>query len=270
MRMLRCGMIGENIGRSKFPKAIALLCARHGLALDYRVDDTRDRAGSAAFDFEETVASLAAEGRDGVTVTHPFKTHAARWAGNGMDAEAAHLGAANTLLFATRRGTNTDYCGFRAAWAETGLAPGRVAAAGAGGVARAVVPALAGLGAEVSVWDVDRARADALGALGATSVPIEAAEATARAADGLVNCTPLGHAPDMRSAFDPAWIGPQSWAFDAVYTPIDTPFLTACASAGLRTLTGFDLFRHMVLRSFEAYTGIADPEAMPLLEELRP
>ncbi len=44
--------------------------------------------------------------------------------------------------------------------------PGRVAMAGAGGVARAIAPALAEPGAnEISVWDTDPARARTLAAL---------------------------------------------------------------------------------------------------------
>ena len=262
--ILRCGMIGANIGRSRFPRAFALMAARAGIDLDYVAVDT---AGDPRFDFDATVTRMAAEGRTGVTVTHPFKTAAARWAGAAMDAEAAHLGAANTLLFSPRRGGNTDHSGFLSCW-PSDLAPGRVAVAGAGGVARAVVPALRRLGAEVHVWDVDPARAAALAAFGARPAPD--AEAACRGADGLVNCTPLGQAPDTRSAIDLAWIGPQSWAFDAVYTPTDTPFLRACAEAGLRTISGFDLFRHMVVDSFALYTGIRDGGVMDLLEELRP
>ena len=51
-------------------------------------------------------------------------------------------------------------------------------------------------------------------------------------------------------------MGGQRWAFDAVYTPTNTVFLMAAAEAGLNTISGFDLFRHMAIGSFEAYTGI--------------
>ena len=32
------------------------------------------------------------------------------------------------------------------------------------------------------------------------------------------------------------------WAFDAVYTPVDTRFLADAADAGLATLSGYELF----------------------------
>jgi shikimate dehydrogenase len=74
------------------------------------------------------------------------------------------------------------------------------------------------------------------------------------------------------SAFAADLIGKQAWAFDAVYTPTDTQFLTDCSHAGLATLTGFDLFRHMAIRSFQTYTGISPNPNVTLsnLAVLRP
>lgn len=272
---LRIGLIGAGIARSRFATAMGLLADRHGLALEFTPVDTAGRAG---FVFASFVERLVTQGWTGVSVTHPHKTEAAAWAGAAMRPEVRALGAANTLVFRPAlAGHNTDYLGFLGAWAAImgDHPPGRVAVAGAGGVARAVAPALLRLGAsEVAVWDADPARAAALArdvpGLRALTLP-EVPEAV-RAADGLVNATPLGMHGHPGSAVDPALIGPQAWAFDAVYTPTDTAFLTCAAAAGLTVLTGFDLFRHMALASFAAYTGIApDPaEALPLLAPLCP
>jgi shikimate dehydrogenase len=93
-----------------------------------------------------------------------------------------------------------------------------------------------------------------------------------RAAHGLVNATAIGmeHSPGM--AFDASLIGGQQWAFDAIYTPTNTEFLTCARAAGLHCLTGFDLFCHMAVGTFEAYTGItADKQsALRTFEQLRP
>ncbi|TFL18151.1 shikimate dehydrogenase family protein [Jannaschia formosa] len=270
--LLRCGLIGENIGRSRLAAALAIMAEDYGGRLAFTPIDT---AHDPAFDFNTTVERLRAEGWTGVTVTHPWKTHAAAWAGNRMVPGTETLGAANTLLFDPVAGHNTDYSGFLAAWpAILDRLPGRVAVAGAGGVARAVVPALMALGAaEVTVWDLDRQAAEALAArTGARAVDAAKAGDVAREADGLVNCTPRGMAPDTGSAFDPAWIGGQGWAFDAVYTPTETPFLRAARAAGLAVMTGFDLFRFMAMASFAAYTGILpDPATtLPRLDALKP
>ncbi|WGH78905.1 shikimate dehydrogenase family protein [Jannaschia ovalis] len=266
--ILRCGLIGENIGASRLHRALDLMGAAHGVEVAFTAIDT---AGDPDFDFDATVDELRLLGWTGVTVTHPWKTHAAAWAGSAMVPGCERLGAANTLTFAPPAGHNTDYTGFLAAWDHemAGRAPGAVAVAGAGGVARAVLPALIARGADpMTVWDLDRAAALALAAAtGATAVdPRDAADAI-RAADGLVNCTPLGMAAHPGSAFPAEAIGPQGWAFDAVYTPTETAFLRDARKAGLAILTGFDLFRHMAIRSFAAYTGIT-PDPAPTLAAL--
>lgn len=270
MTVLKAGLIGEHISRTRLPFALKILCDRAGMDLDFKLIDS---AGRDEFDFDATVDGLRGQGWTGVTVTHPWKTHAARYAGQGMLADLRGLGASNTLTFGPPlAGHNTDFTGFIAAWhAGMTRTPGRVAMAGAGGVARALGPALARLGAsDIAVWDNRPGAAQALvDLIGAPARAVAEKDRTAAIAqaDGLVNATPMGMAEYSGSAFDTASLGPQSWAFDAVYTPTDTRFLTDAAAAGLTTLSGFALFQHMAIGSFRAYTGITlDPDAV--LDEL--
>lgn len=275
MSVLRAGLIGEHIGRTRLPFALEIMCGMAGWTLEFELIDT---AGRGDFDFGATVDGLRAKGWTGVTVTHPWKTRAADYAGGAMLPELRGLGASNTLVFGPRLSAhNTDFTGFIGAWqASMDGPPGRVAMAGAGGVARALGPALARLGAEeIALWDTEAARAEALaGMIGpvARVVSPGQAEPAIRAAAGLVNATPMGMREYPGSAFDAALIGPQKWAFDAVYTPTETRFLRDAAAAGLTTLSGFDLFRHMAIGSFHAYTGIAlDPaRVLPKLDALNP
>lgn len=276
MDKLTAGLIGSHIQKTRLPRALGLLCDDAGIDLSFELIDT----GSVAdFDFDAKVRDLRTRNWSGVTVTHPYKTFAARYAGENLLPQIARLGASNTLIFSPAlSGHNTDFTGFISAWrASMGdTSPGTVAMAGAGGVARALAFALADLGAtSISIWDIDPGKAEQLaGECGgpARAVPPEQAGAAASAADGLVNATALGmdHAPGM--AFDANHIGPQSWAFDAVYTPTNTAFLNTCRAAGLECLTGFDLFCHMAIGSFEAYTGHAvdKPSALQKLAGLRP
>jgi len=135
---------------------------------------------------------------------------------------------------------------------------------------------LGALGAtDVAVWDPAPGIADRLAAL--VGGPVHAvsmgeSHAMAEDADGLVNASALGMGDDRRSAFPMDAIGQQTWAFDAVYTPTATTFLRAADARGLTVISGFDLFRHMILGSFEAYSGILpDKDAMlPLIDALRP
>lgn len=271
---IRAGLIGSDIGRSRFGQAMQLLCTARDIELEYTAIDT---SGDTTFDLDRTVAALRAEGWTGVSVTHPHKIHAARIARQA--GSPGELSSANLLLFgAGITATNTDYLGFLQAWRTTFGArrPGSVALAGAGGVAHAIGPALARLGAaSIAIWDVDadqsRTLARDIGPVATALTPERVADAIA-AADGLVNATPLGMGSSRRSAFDPALLGPQTWAFDAVYTPADTPFLQDARRAGLTTISGFELFRHMAVASFAAYCDqAADPaDLLKLIETLRP
>ena len=45
------------------------------------------------------------------------------------------------------------------------------------------------------------------------------------------------------------------WAFDAVYTPVDTRFLTEAAAAGLDTLSGYELFFEQGADCAEIFLG---------------
>ena len=100
-------------------------------------------------------------------------------------------------------------------------------------------------------------------------IAVEAALDAIRRADGLVNATAIGMAHAPGSAIDLACLGDQQWAFDAVYTPTDTAFLTAAAAKGLTTISGFELFRHMAIGSFAAYTG-THPNLNTALAQLMP
>ena len=275
MAVIQGGLIGDHIGASRLSLALDILAAMHGHEVRFEHIDT---AGRDDFDFAACVDEKRALGWTGLTITHPWKPMAASYAGNGMAPEVAHLGAANTLIFQpTLTGHNTDFTGFLGAWrAHTDHAPGRVAMAGAGGVARAIGPALVELGAkDIAIWDVDRSRAEALAEqIGppARAIGVADAPSAIRTAEGLVNATPLGMGYRGGTAFDPDLVGGQTWAFDAVYTPTDTPFLRTAEKAGLAILSGFDLFCHMALGTFERYSGIApDPQScLPKLAELRP
>lgn len=275
MNMLRAGLIGQNISRTRLPAALQIMCDAAGWTLDFELIDT---AAMVAFDFTSTVNRCRKNGWTGVSVTHPWKSAARAYAGKGMNPDLAHLGAANMLVFSSLlHGDNTDYTGFLAAYRDRALPrPGRVVLVGAGGVAEALAPALVQLGADdLAIVDLDIARSQSLaGRVGGPAYalnPEDVADAV-RSANGLLNATPLGMVEHPGLPIDAAWIGGQSWAFDAVYTPTNTAFLRTAGAAGLTCLTGFDLFRAMAIRTFGAYTGLEVDRALilPLLDQLRP
>jgi shikimate dehydrogenase len=277
--LIKLSLLGANIQKTRFPRLLETLCRHEGLRLEF---DLSDSTLQDDFDFDRRVDECAASGYCGIAVTHPFKTRAVARAGELRDMPPK-LGAANSLLFEPGGwiATNTDYTGLLKAWAIEmgGTRPGRVAMAGAGGVARSIAFALVNLDCErIDIFDVvpERAQAvaDAYDPAGDIVHAVDAGnfrDAVVQA-DGLVNATPLGMVQYPGMAFEPDAIGPQQWAFDAVYTPIETPFMRAAERRGLQRLTGFQLFLHMGIDSFEFFSGrTVDRETvLPDLRHLAP
>jgi len=205
------------------------------------------------------------EGFVGVNVTHPFKPAAYRAVARTVSMPEG-LTAVNTVVFSDAgwTGSNTDYSGFCRAYRAgfgTGASPGRVLIVGAGGVGKAIAFALQTLGAdELVVHDVSPAATTTLlQEIGGCGLPARAAgadlAAEMRAADGVINATPVGMFQYPGSAFPLEGLHRQAWAFDAVYTPEDTEFLAACRARGIATLSGFKLFLYQGLDAWERFAG---------------
>lgn len=260
-RTIRLGLIGDNISRSQAPRLHELAGRLCGLDVSY------DRLIPADLgeDFEAVFERCRRQGYRGINITYPYKERVvARLAIE--DPVVKRMGACNTVVFdaSPPRGLNTDYTGFVDAFRATfgDRAPGVVAMAGAGGVGKAIGFALAALGAtRLRLYDRDRTKAEAL----ATSLtaafpdmavePTGSIEAAARDADGLINSTPLGMVGYGGTAIPSASIGGQRWAFDAVYTPVETPFLNDARAAGLQIMSGYELFFFQGVNAFRIFTG---------------
>ena len=269
---IRLGLIGDNIAASRSPDLHRLSGQATGLDVTYeRLVPAERRA-----DFATIFARCRDSGMRGVNITYPYKERVGALV-TIPDPEVARLGSINTVVFETDSalGYNTDYTGFAAAYRATfaGRPSGRVAIVGAGGVGRAIAFALAGLGAsELRLVDAHRARseglAEALDRLSRPNNKVTIASDVADAvsdADGVVNCTPVGMNGHPGSAIRADLLGGQHWAFDAVYTPVDTQFLSDARHAGLATISGYELFFHQGIQAFELFTGRMPPD----LEELR-
>lgn len=266
--MLKLGLIGQSIAKSRAPSLHRMLGELHGVEVSYELHEPRDASPEA---FAETLTRLRAEGYRGCNVTFPYKQIAVAHA-TEMNRAVAQVGSTNTLRFDGDRvfAANTDYTGFiRGYRGRIGDQPaGRVLLLGAGGVGRAVAFALFDLGATaVDVYDLNadgaRALAQALIDAGFNARAVTSAQLpeAAAAADGLVNCTPVGHYKTPGIPLDTRLIGGQRWAFDAVYTPLDTEFLVAAHGAGLAIVSGFDLFFYQGLDAYEIFADTrVDPD----------
>jgi shikimate dehydrogenase len=142
---------------------------------------------------------------------------------------------------------------------------------GAGGAGAAVAHALLseGVGCLV-VADTDTTRAEVLaeslrarfGAARALACPDLAAAVAA--ADGVVNCTPMGMAKLPGSPLPPALLHSGLWVADIVYFPIETELLRAARAVGCRTLDGGGMAVFQAVGAFRLFTGI-DPDAARML-----
>lgn len=264
---IRLGLLGAGIGRSMAPAFHVRAGELVGLPVTY---DLLEQPATGGDRLAAVVEECRTAGYRGLNVTYPFKELAASLASID-DPGVAAIGAVNTLLLdrdGQPLGRNTDHSGLVRRWRQRwpDQAPGVVGLLGAGGVGRASAFALADLGASaIRAFDVDRARAvalrdDLVGRHPTLEVSVAAdAEGAIGGADGIVNGTPVGMYIAPGCPVDPAAVGDQTWLFDAVYSPLDTPLVRLSEAAGLRVLGGFELFLGQAVDAFEAFTGVSLP-----------
>ena len=142
------------------------------------------------------------------------------------------------------------------------LPPGRVLMLGAGGVGLAIAFGLQTLKAsELVLYDTNPDLTRSLiAALDQSKMVVREAEADLatemKAADGLINATPIGMYQYPGNPFPESGFGQQRWAFDAVYTPENTAFMNLCRKQNIATLSGFQLFLYQGLDAFRHFTGL--------------
>lgn len=204
----------------------------------------------------------------GISVTIPHKENALAYVGaDNCDELANKIGAINTITIDSEgnlRGDNVDYAAAVDALCATmgierqGLGGKSVAVVGAGGVARAIVAALAHYGADVTVFNRTVSRAEKL----ASEFDCRAAgldAACASDADILINCTSVGMHPNVDAA--PLERIPPSVkvVFDTIYNPVKTKLLRRALEAGCMTVTGLEMFVNQAVSQFEIWTGRPAP-----------
>ncbi len=261
MSDVQLGLIGDNIARSQTPRLHRLAGELCGVEVAYDLLIPKDMG----LDFDQVFARCAKGGFRGINVTYPYKERAT--AKVEIDNPLVRdIGAVNTIVFTQQdpRGFNTDYSGFIAAYRGIlgSRSPGVVCLIGAGGVGKAVGFGLVELGLEeLRIVERDLAKAEGLAtALSAASpnlkvmVTADAAEGAA-GASGLINCTPLGMVGYEGTPLPGALMKGAEWAFDAVYTPVDTQFLKDAEAKGLTIISGYELFFFQGVGAWDIFVG---------------
>jgi shikimate dehydrogenase len=257
------GLIGAPIALSAAPAMHERAADALGVRCHYQLIEV---AGADAAGLRALLDGVRRLGFAGVNVTFPYKEAIVPLL-DEMSAGARAIGAVNTVVVRAGRlvGHNTDTSGFERAIGDLVAASNRgaVALIGAGGVGKAIAFALANLGvAELSIFDADRAKAEALSSQLRGRLKARVAHDVADALQdvvGVVNGTPVGMLPDRGMAVPEALLHRDLWVADAVYTPLWTPLLTAARATGAKVMTGRELAIYQAADAFELFTGLKPP-----------
>lgn len=222
--------------------------------------------------FADGVAELRAQGFVGANVTVPHKAAALALA-DRPSAAASAIGAANTLSFDPGgvAAENTDAPGLIAALPRSPDGVGALVL-GAGGAARAAIWALAGAGAEVSVVNRSRERAERVAEeLGASVVDPSAGPIDLDRYEIVVNATAIGlagGAPGTAQAALPALkaigvhadrLTNRQVVVDLVYGTVPTELTKAASRAGATVVDGTEILIRQGAESFRIWTGLEAP-----------
>jgi shikimate dehydrogenase len=254
-------VIGWPVHQSLSPVMHNYWLREHGIPGNYSALPVRPE------DFEKTVAALPSQGFVGVSVTVPHKEAAFALA-SARDEDAVSTGAVNTLVFAPTGvgGLNTDVRGFAASLTDSlGAEAVRhrpVAVLGAGGAARAVVLALARMGAsEIRLLNRTRSRAEALRSqLGRfASMEILDWDERRKGFAGvrlLVNTTSLGMTGKPRLELSLEGLPEEAAVADIVYNPLETELLRAARARGHHVVDGLGMLMHQAVPAFASWFGV--------------
>lgn len=212
---------------------------------------------------EEVAACVAPGGAlpmEGFGVTVPLKEAAAARSSAG-DPIAARARAVNTVRVGsgTWAGFNTDGPAALACIRRRLEPRGRrVAIAGAGGTGRAIAAALAGDGAQVTLYNRDPVRGvRAAAELGVAAAPWEGLAGATW--DVLVQATPLGG--EGQTVLDGESLR-GLLVLDAVYAALPTPLVRAARTRGIDAIDGHELLVAQAVLQFEVLTGTAPDPAI--------
>lgn len=259
----RLAVLGHPVAHSRSPAMQTAALADLGLGEGWSYEAIDVEPGRLS----SLVSGMEADGFAGANVTVPHKEAALALADEATDA-ARQIGAANTLSFESGRiaADNTDAPGLIDSL-PSDPAGAEALLLGAGGAARAVLWALLGAGARVSVWNRTPARAEALtGELGGTAI----SEAGLRSRDDgpsgsggrrfdlIVNSTAaglgdgdgLGELPLTPESFRPG-----QTVVDMVYGRTEGTVIRSAREAGADTVDGLEILVRQGARSLEIWTG---------------
>ncbi len=261
-----CGIIGDPIEHTMSPVMHNAAFRQLGMDcvyLPFRVG--KEAVGRA-------IEGVKALNIRGLNVTIPHKTAVIPYL-DGLDPMAERMGAVNTIVNdkGILTGYNTDAAGFLRALKENKieLRGANIVVLGAGGASRGISFLLAENGADLTILNRSRERAEDLASQVSTATETDVkalaldGENLSLALEGaniLVNTTRVGMVPDVNQTPVPAGrLRPDMAVFDIVYNPVKTRLLADAEAAGARTIGGLEMLVWQGALAFTLWTGQAAP-----------
>ncbi len=250
------GIIGNPVMHTSSPKIHNPAFYQLGLNsvyVPFLVDDVR-----AFFQLADLLSI------QGFSVTVPFKQQVLPYLGK-ISREVKLIGSCNTVFQSNRvwKGVNTDFYGFLKPIQEE-LDSQRIRTAlvlGAGGAARSIVWALRNYYCRVVIVNRTAEKAKNLaGMTGSSWRPVEEL-GSIHDIDIVVQTTSGGMSPyeDVDPSLGYEFTGKEI-AYDLVYKPKNTRFLTRAEKAGCRQICGMDMLIAQGVLQFESFTGFLYPQ----------
>jgi shikimate dehydrogenase len=266
--MKRLAVLGHPVSHSRSPAMQNAALEALGLGEGWRYEALDiDPA-----EFAERTRELPGQGFVGANVTIPHKGAALVLADEASNA-AEGIGAANTLSFhdGVIRADNTDASGLLAALPRP-VEGSNALVLGAGGSARAAVWALAGQGANVSVWNRTPERADEIVRDLALAGSDTTAEGRLRAVTAdqaqvggyqlIVNCTAIGMSdedPFEQLPLVAERLGAGIVVVDLVYAGSGSRLAAEARSRGATAVEGLEVLVQQGAESLRLWTGKDPP-----------
>lgn len=210
----------------------------------------------APVDITQSVEGIRGLGIRGAAVSMPFKQEVIELI-DALDPSAERIHSVNTIVNdnGVLTGYNTDYSAVKSLLDSHDVDPSlKAAVKGSGGMANAVVAALADHG----ISGVIVARNAETGTALAKRYSWAYSEDVPAGSDLLVNVTPLGMlGPDADAlAFTHQEIEEAQVVFDVVANPVETPLIKAARVAAKPTIDGGEVVALQAAEQFTLYTGV--------------
>lgn len=261
--MKRFALLGETLGHSVSPTL------HKAIYRQLEIDDASYRTVELPAErIKSFFTGFRVGGFDGVNVTVPHKATVISLL-DEVDSKAKLIDAVNCINRVGNKltGYNTDLLGFAYSLRQHGvrIECHEFAILGAGGSAKAVAVALAeGEAKQIFVVNRTVERAEQLKTtiqainqnVAVTICEPAELEAHAKQIDCIINCTSLGMSPSVKETpLAGAAFNSNMVAFDLIYNPLKSRFLSEAEAQGAQTINGLQMLVAQAVYSVEIWMG---------------